>query len=158
MVQPPSGGCVLKLAIFFLLSTLKKQPPSGGCVLKPQQDRIWWYFAQAATFGWLCVETLALWYAIANAKAATFGWLCVETFRLLYSYWLATQPPPRGCVLKLWWLVAVIIWVLAAASARLCVETSWNPNSPYRQHSSHLLATVYLSKDEIRQTTMSVNR
>ena len=61
----------------------------------------------AATFGWLCVETITL-LAIAQARwqppsggcvlkhdldrfinagyvAATFGWLCVETFRLGWS-------------------------------------------------------------------------
>ena len=33
-VQPPSGGCVLKLFLNFNLWRIKKQPPSGGCVLK----------------------------------------------------------------------------------------------------------------------------
>ena len=34
--QPPSGGCVLKLAIKNIKSARRWQPPSGGCVLKPQ--------------------------------------------------------------------------------------------------------------------------
>ena len=57
-LQPPSGGCVLKLARFLSLSILP----------------------MAATFGWLCVETNR--YAIESkvlGNAATFGWLCVET-------------------------------------------------------------------------------
>ena len=33
----------------------------------------------AATFGWLCVETLRLSKIYLVLKAATFGWLCVET-------------------------------------------------------------------------------
>ena len=34
----------------------------------------------AATFGWLCVETLAPVDLSNSPIAATFGWLCVETF------------------------------------------------------------------------------
>ena len=34
MLQPPSGGCVLKLVIFFVIFFIFFQPPSGGCVLK----------------------------------------------------------------------------------------------------------------------------
>ena len=34
------------------------------------------------------------------------------------------QPPPRGCVLKLGWVRGADNWGIAAASARLCVETS----------------------------------
>ena len=34
----------------------------------------------AATFGWLCVETMQGQQGMAGALAATFGWLCVETF------------------------------------------------------------------------------
>ena len=35
---------------------------------------------QAATFGWLCVETEMFVVFYETADAATFGWLCVETF------------------------------------------------------------------------------
>ena len=34
---------------------------------------------EAATFGWLCVETLSSAAFSQGIKAATFGWLCVET-------------------------------------------------------------------------------
>ena len=33
-LQPPSGGCVLKLAKQYQEKDPTKQPPSGGCVLK----------------------------------------------------------------------------------------------------------------------------
>ena len=36
----------------------------------------------AATFGWLCVETLNTLRFLHLVLAATFGWLCVETFWL----------------------------------------------------------------------------
>ena len=56
-MQPPSGGCVLKLTYpdFSLFSFT--QPPSGGCVLKQR-----------------CVAD-----AVEQMKAAAFGRLCVET-------------------------------------------------------------------------------
>ena len=34
---------------------------------------------EAATFGWLCVETPTYRYPSSATLAATFGWLCVET-------------------------------------------------------------------------------
>ena len=35
-MQPPSGGCVLKLGVSEDgVDEIKEQPPSGGCVLKP---------------------------------------------------------------------------------------------------------------------------
>ena len=33
----------------------------------------------AATFGWLCVETISVAINTVEPFAATFGWLCVET-------------------------------------------------------------------------------
>ena len=36
-------------------------------------------FSYAATFGWLCVETMRSGDVVILAGAATFGWLCVET-------------------------------------------------------------------------------
>ena len=55
------------------------QPPSGGCVLKLAEERGVIVALVAATFGWLCVETLSRLYSPINQVAATFGWLCVET-------------------------------------------------------------------------------
>ncbi|HHK6006148.1 TPA: hypothetical protein ACQWI1_002048 [Neisseria subflava] len=34
-IQPPSGGCVLKLSSVTATAAHGAQPPSGGCVLKP---------------------------------------------------------------------------------------------------------------------------
>ena len=34
LVQPPSGGCVLKPSAAYRKTWLYFQPPSGGCVLK----------------------------------------------------------------------------------------------------------------------------
>ncbi|OHR19798.1 hypothetical protein HMPREF2560_05475, partial [Neisseria sp. HMSC078H04] len=40
LVQPPSGGCVLKLCDPFDKTNRQHQPPSGGCVLKRLHCRI----------------------------------------------------------------------------------------------------------------------
>ena len=40
------------------------------------------YAICAATFGWLCVETLANDVVKLRSDAATFGWLCVETISM----------------------------------------------------------------------------
>ena len=56
--QPPSGGCVLKPEYSLDSSSKLAQPPSGGCVLKPCNSISLLKISMAATFGWLCVETL----------------------------------------------------------------------------------------------------
>ena len=55
------------------------QPPSGGCVLKLLLSPCYAIDRQAATFGWLCVETL-------KSKRDR-----QDRYR---------QPPSGGCVLK----------------------------------------------------------
>ena len=55
------------------------QPPSGGCVLKLKLLYLLLITLAAATFGWLCVETKSDWRPHSQNTAATFGWLCVET-------------------------------------------------------------------------------
>ena len=80
------------------------QPPSGGCVLKLTHLTSYQDYDLAATFGWLCVETVATpstvkpccWQPPSGGcvlkhhlnsfinvcnVAATFGWLCVETIK-----------------------------------------------------------------------------
>ena len=57
----------------------KLQPPSGGCVLKLARQVVVVEVDIAATFGWLCVETTASKLSAQVSGAATFGWLCVET-------------------------------------------------------------------------------
>ena len=68
MQQPPSGGCVLKLIVWHLLSSFKMQPPSGGCVLKPVDALITNFHLPAAAFGRLCVETTRLIRMVGNAN------------------------------------------------------------------------------------------
>ena len=80
-MQPLSGGCVLKLLHATQTAVGCWQPPSGGCVLKP-----------------LCACRRA-----GIFDAATFGWLCVETMReIVGKIRTRKQPPSGGCVLKLW--------------------------------------------------------
>ena len=57
LVQPPSGGCVLKPHRFADFGALHFQPPSGGCVLKQYEkgDEVPAEFP--AAFRRLCVET-----------------------------------------------------------------------------------------------------
>ena len=79
-MQPPSGGCVLKLYDMennFVV--LRGQPPSGGCVLKLSIFLIWSTEWKAAAFGRLCVETSLWGRGSRNCRAAAFGRLCVET-------------------------------------------------------------------------------
>ena len=78
-MQPPSGGCVLKLRCFALKDLIKRQPPSGGCVLKlTMKEKYIKNHLQPPSGG--CVLKLPV-FAVANetGEAATFGWLCVET-------------------------------------------------------------------------------
>ncbi len=55
------------------------QPPSGGCVLKHDTRREALTRLAAATFGWLCVETIKSQTTLAGKQK---------------------QPPSGGCVLK----------------------------------------------------------
>ena len=77
------------------------QPPSGGCVLKQDILTTFLPISSAATFGWLCVETILLLNINWAEVAATFGWLCVETRIRGCRCAIKTQPPSGGCVLKL---------------------------------------------------------
>ena len=38
-IQPPSGGCVLKLILLVSWVGKSNQPPSGGCVLKRAENK-----------------------------------------------------------------------------------------------------------------------
>ena len=61
------------------MGILRMQPPSGGCVLKPLRKITRKNGDNAATFGWLCVETQ------------------IKSLRHTYA---SEQPPSGGCVLK----------------------------------------------------------
>ena len=56
------------------------QPPSGGCVLKPNNYDLTKGMTYPAAFGRLCVETNKIASAQTGFDPAAFGRLCVETF------------------------------------------------------------------------------
>ena len=84
------------------------QPPPGGCVLKLGTMIGFIGTEKAATFGWLCVETVFKSNNQFGDDAATFGWLCVETVLKAIKKRDNSQPPSGGCVLKPpnWWIAA----------------------------------------------------
>ena len=102
ILQPPSGGCVLKLKTFVKISGR----------LKP------------AAFGRLCVETFLTTKPLQWLNPAAFGRLCVETLRLLKYLEQKSQPPSGGCVLKPFCACRACCPSLPAAFGRLCVETT----------------------------------
>ena len=55
--------------------------------------------------------------------AATFGWLCVETIRFVQCWRVYRQPPSGGCVLKLSTPLILAPKYCAATFGWLCVET-----------------------------------
>jgi len=68
------------LQIFYAERTV--QPPSGGCVLKLFNGAAVYVKSSAAAFGRLCVETPGDGASPSCAIAAAFGRLCVETRNL----------------------------------------------------------------------------
>ena len=109
--QPPSGGCVLKLARVYGYGGIFGQPPSGGCVLKlffPGEDGGQW---QPAAFGRLCVETLSN-HSIRFATAQPPSGGCVlKPTACGRPPFRRGQPPSGGCVLKL-----PVVYALGACS------------------------------------------
>ena len=80
LVQPPSGGCVLKPIATQHHDIAHVQPPSGGCVLKRSVLAVSAItIAAPAAFGRLCVETSKTLYSLPLPAPAAFGRLCVET-------------------------------------------------------------------------------
>ena len=70
---------MLKLVIESSANSNAKQPPSGGCVLKLAESVSKGMENDAAAFGRLCVETLSSCWRRNHDRAAAFGRLCVET-------------------------------------------------------------------------------
>ena len=62
-------------------------------------------------------------YGVEIYAAATFGWLCVETVRPRTKINLLMQPPSGGCVLKLLLVLPLVVAKTAATFGWLCVET-----------------------------------
>ena len=100
------------------------QPPSGGCVLKLACQYLFKIFLKAAAFGRLCVETLLTNNSILDLYLQPPSGGCV-----LKRVWVGItpdhkkQPPSGGCVLKLVVKDNLSDLPLAAAFGRLCVET-----------------------------------
>ena len=145
-LQPPSGGCVLKLItkplllISFLPAAFGRlcvetsalpisahaaiQPPSGGCVLKRVESQNTRKILLPAAFGRLCVETRRIGAQRQRAEPAAFGRLCVETSEMQEMLYIPlNQPPSGGCVLKHTPNKLILSSTLPAAFGRLCVET-----------------------------------
>ena len=100
------------------------QPPSGGCVLKLLQVSIITMMLRAATFGWLCVETVANIIWTAHMQAATFGWLCVETFHTNdHNFTIYNSSHLRVAVC---WNIGTEIKRIKKKSSHLRVAVCWN--------------------------------
>ena len=78
-MQPPSGGCVLKQARLTRLDEINTAATFGWLCVETMLKLLLLSLLRAATFGWLCVETSSSFKPIMSCGAATFGWLCVET-------------------------------------------------------------------------------
>ena len=99
------------------------QPPSGGCVLKHDKSYRQGSAVFPAAFGRLCVETLCHDEYAATVSPAAFGRLCVETLLPAYNQLTSFQPPSGGCVLKQAEVGRTGRAGDPAAFGRLCVET-----------------------------------
>ena len=96
--QPPSGGCVLKHHYGFRKKYPQLQPPSGGCVLKLFLRTPPSRLLAAAAFGRLCVETLGYFKKVGIKSAAAFGRLCVETTLYLLNVFAKLRSRLRAAV------------------------------------------------------------
>ena len=74
------------------------QPPSGGCVLKLTLNLREKRKSIAAAFGRLCVETTLRFNPFANLTAAAFGRLCVETLQSTLPYPVSFRSRLRAAV------------------------------------------------------------
>ena len=104
LVQPPSGGCVLKLWILSPVHWLKwEQPPSGGCVLKrfANEDTVVFYL-QPPSGGCVLKPNVENKPVAKSAQPPSGG--CVLKLCIIVSLaHFCMQPPSGGCVLKLLW-------------------------------------------------------
>ena len=99
-LQPPSGGCVLKLLIARLRHLRKTQPPSGGCVLKLNYLILKKKYITPAAFRRLCVETDYEKYVTKDVVQPPSGGCVLKPFFAHIPQHLIRQPPSGGCVLK----------------------------------------------------------
>ena len=76
------------------------QPPSGGCVLKHDYILLPEVFAEPAAFGRLCVETKFPSRPRLQAVQPPSGGCVLKPRRGISPDTLRAQPPSGGCVLK----------------------------------------------------------
>ena len=99
-IQPPSGGCVLKRWQGVRAACCTTQPPSGGCVLKPKsQTQSLNYFGPAA-FRRLCVETVLALDGKPKLTQPPSGGCVLKLVKVAAKAVVRAQPPSGGCVLK----------------------------------------------------------
>ena len=120
--QPPSGGCVLKPRANRSTARRRGQPPSGGCVLKPPTKPVPPRISPQPPSGGCVLKRRFAGAALPAPPPAAFGRLCVETVSAVYGYIKDTQPPSGGCVLKPR-SASSPHSISPAAFGRLCVET-----------------------------------
>ena len=166
LVQPPSGGCVLKhllshfrglknrpaafgrLCVETTATAPKRfhgrQPPSGGCVLKPPFR--WLYhsrFGQPPSGGCVLKQRARqrLNAGIRNSQPPSGG--CVLKHVSRSNDWqMEIQPPSGGCVLKQHNGSPTSLHTSPAAFGRLCVETAVSAHTHGAMPSSRLRAAV----------------
>ena len=124
LVQPPSGGCVLKPSTKMGRSLKSFQPPSGGCVLKHTILHIAIHLSYQPPSGGCVLKLLNPVRLHKQTMPAAFGRLCVETMNWRTFISRAAQPPSGGCVLKQGLVGGAGGLAFPAAFGRLCVETN----------------------------------
>ena len=100
-MQPPSGGCVLKLSGWISASRCVVAAAFRRLCVETRLPEILQQPEGAAAFRRLCVETALAAASKYTDNAAAFRRLCVETasFGAVLG-WFCWQPPSGGCVLK----------------------------------------------------------
>ena len=157
-LQPPSGGCVLKLSIPFDGVDRVSQPPSGGCVLKPMRLRgltvcrsrppsggcVLKRFVRLAhnpkpapaAFRRLCVETRAGKDEVAELGQPPSGGCVLKLFSAAENWQWIDQPPSGGCVLKLFLAAENWQWIDQPPSGgcvlKLILQPLWRLCRPSR--------------------------
>ena len=119
---------MLKQQFYVFRRHLKIQPPLGGCVLKLGKSRRIKHFYKPAAFRRLCVETvLAPLLPSGKVGQPPLGGCVLKLFDFLYQMGHHHQPPLGGCVLKLPAFDVCLHTLRPAAFRRLCVETIFTP-------------------------------
>ena len=142
-IQPPSGGCVLKLSNWENTLSNIIQPPSGGCVLKRLCIRQYRHpnWSQPPSGG--CV--LKPWRPLVvsgRISQPPSGGCVLKRFTMPSQGCWTIQPPSGGCVLKLFKSSDVTSATDPAAFRRLCVETWILGRRNQRIRTSRLQAAV----------------